>query len=64
MSDTFWQGLAMAVYLIAMLVIGWYSYRRTHNLGDYMLGGRDLSPSVAPGRSTRPGSSRRGSRSA
>ncbi len=47
MSDTFWQGLAMAVYLIAMLVIGWYSYRRTHNLGDYMLGGRDLSPSVA-----------------
>lgn len=47
MSDTFWQGLAMAVYLGGMLVIGWFSYRRTHNLSDYMLGGRDLSPSVA-----------------
>lgn len=47
MSDTFWQGLAMVIYLGGMLVIGWWSYRKTHNLDDYMLGSRDLSPAVA-----------------
>lgn len=47
MSDTGFQILAMVIYLGAMLAIGWYSYHRTHNLDDYMLGGRDLSPAVA-----------------
>lgn len=47
MSDTAWQAVAMVIYLGGMLVIGWYSYRRTHSLGDYMLGGRDLPPAVA-----------------
>ena len=47
MSDTFWQGLAMVIYLGGMLAIGWWSYRKTHNLDDYMLGSRDLSPAVA-----------------
>ena len=29
-----------------MLYIGWYSYKRTSNLTDYMLGGRSLGPAV------------------
>lgn len=32
--------------MIAMLFIGWYAYRRTVNLTDYMLGGRGLGPAV------------------
>lgn len=47
MSDTAYQMLAMVIYLLAMLAIGWWSYQRTKNLDDYMLGGRDLSPAVA-----------------
>ncbi len=47
MSDLAYQAAVMVVYLLAMLAIGGYAYRRTHNLGDYMLGGRDLSPAVA-----------------
>ena len=37
----------MIAYLVAMLLIGWYSYKKTNDLGDYMLGGRDLHPAVA-----------------
>ncbi len=47
MSDTAWQIAAMVIYLVGMLAIGWWSYTRTQDLDDYMLGGRDLSPSVA-----------------
>lgn len=47
MSDSGYQILAMIIYLLAMLAIGWYSYRRTSDLDDYMLGGRDLPPAVA-----------------
>lgn len=47
MSDSAWQIAAMLIYLVGMLAIGWWSYRRTQDLDDYMLGGRDLSPSVA-----------------
>ncbi len=47
MSDTAWQAVAMTAYMGGMLVIGWYAYRRTRSLGDYMLGGRDLPPAVA-----------------
>ncbi|ADD40106.1 sodium/proline symporter PutP [Stackebrandtia nassauensis] len=35
------------VYLLMMIAIGVWVYRRTHNLGDYVLGGRSLRPSVA-----------------
>ncbi len=35
------------VYLVAMFAIAWIAYRRTHNLGDYLLGGRGLSAPVA-----------------
>ncbi len=31
-------------YLLLMLLIGWWAYRRTHNLADYILGGRRLGP--------------------
>ncbi|HET6626015.1 MAG TPA: sodium/proline symporter PutP [Nocardioidaceae bacterium] len=47
MSDNAYQLLALCVYLIAMLLIGYWAYRRTTNLGDYMLGGRDLGPAVS-----------------
>ncbi|MDO5710684.1 MAG: sodium/proline symporter PutP [Micrococcales bacterium] len=47
MSDSAWQIAAMLIYLLGMLAIGWYSYNRTKDLDDYMLGGRDLSPPVA-----------------
>ncbi|QUJ69712.1 sodium/proline symporter PutP (plasmid) [Photobacterium sp. GJ3] len=32
------------VYLIAMLAIGYYAYKRTANSSDYFLGGRSLGP--------------------
>ena len=47
MSDKLYLIIAMVIYMAAMLFIGWYSYRKTHNLNDYMLGGRELSPAVA-----------------
>ncbi|UNX53207.1 sodium/proline symporter PutP [Georgenia sp. TF02-10] len=47
MSDQAFQAVAMIVYFGGMLLIGWYAYRRTKDLGDYMLGGRDLGPAVA-----------------
>ena len=31
------------LYLVCMLLIGWYFYRRTKNLSDYVLGGRRLN---------------------
>ena len=31
-------------YLLLMVLIGWWAYRRTHNLADYILGGRRLGP--------------------
>ncbi|XJZ27660.1 sodium/proline symporter PutP [Bacillota bacterium Lsc_1132] len=40
------QLVSIGIYLAAMLFIGWYAYRRTSNLTDYMLGGRSLGPAV------------------
>ncbi len=39
-------GFTFAAYIIAMLAIGLYAYRRTHNLADYLLGGRRIGPWV------------------
>lgn len=39
--------LSFRLYLLLMLGIGIYFYRITHNLSDYILGGRGLPPSVA-----------------
>ncbi|HFB65966.1 MAG TPA: sodium:proline symporter, partial [Aeromonadales bacterium] len=35
------------VYLVGMLTIGFVAWKRTSNISDYILGGRQLSPSVA-----------------
>ncbi|MCV6625574.1 MAG: sodium/proline symporter PutP [Cellvibrionaceae bacterium] len=35
------------LYLLIILGIGYYAWRRTQNAGDYFLGGRQLSPFVA-----------------
>ncbi|QED46671.1 sodium/proline symporter PutP [Cytobacillus dafuensis] len=46
MSDTGLQLISICVYMAMMLFIGWYAYRKTSNLTDYMLGGRSLGPAV------------------
>lgn len=38
--------ISLGIYMLGMLLIGYWSYRRTKNLSDYMLGGRDLGPAV------------------
>ena len=38
--------ISILIYFAAMLSIGYYSYRKTSNLNDYMLGGRGLGPAV------------------
>ncbi len=39
--------LAMVIYLLVMILIGWYGYTKTKSHSDYTLGGRGLSPTVA-----------------
>lgn len=40
-------GIAIVIYLLAMLGIGAAAYRFTRNLKDYILGGRQLGGVVA-----------------
>ncbi|SDS06521.1 sodium/proline symporter [Paraoerskovia marina] len=47
MSDQTWQTIAIVVYLLAMLAIGYTAYRNTSDMDDYMLGGRRLKPAQA-----------------
>ncbi|KUI34642.1 sodium/proline symporter PutP [Mycobacterium sp. GA-2829] len=47
MSDTVFQMVAIGLYFALMLAIGFYAFRRTSDLDDYMLGGRKLTPTVA-----------------
>lgn len=44
MSDLSWFVTAMVIYLIAMLLIGLYSFKQTDEYEDYMLAGRNLHP--------------------
>ncbi|MBW5470257.1 sodium/proline symporter PutP [Brevibacillus formosus] len=37
---------SIIVYMAGMLLIGYYAYKRTSSLTDYMLGGRSLGPTV------------------
>ena len=37
---------SISIYMLGMLVIGYFAYNRTSNLTDYMLGGRTLGPAV------------------
>ncbi|WP_174613674.1 sodium/proline symporter PutP [Virgibacillus ihumii] len=46
MSGDVYQLLAIIIYMVGMLLIGWYAFKRTSNLSDYMLGGRSLGPAV------------------
>ena len=46
MTGYMYQLLAIVLYMVIMLVIGWYAYKRTTNLNDYMLGGRSFGPAV------------------
>src|SRR5699024_446430 len=41
-----YHGIAIALYLLVMLLIGWYGYKKTTDLDDYMLGGRNLGALV------------------
>jgi sodium/proline symporter len=47
MSDSTFQLIAIGIYLMGMLAIGYFAYRRTSDLDDYMLAGRGLTPGVA-----------------
>ncbi len=47
MSDQTYQIVSLVAYLLGMLAIGGWAYRRTSNLDDYMLGGRGLGPAVS-----------------
>lgn len=38
--------ISIIVYMAGMLFLGYLAYKRTSNLTDYMLGGRDLGPVV------------------
>lgn len=38
--------ISICIYMVGMLFIGYYAYKRTSNLSDYMLGGRTLGPAV------------------
>lgn len=38
--------LTFAAYLVLMLALGYYAYRVTNDLSDYVLGGRSLGPGV------------------
>lgn len=38
--------ISIGIYLVLMLVIGYIAYKRTSDLSDYMLGGRNLGPAV------------------
>ena len=37
---------SIIIYMVLMLGIGYYAFKRTSNLSDYMLGGRALGPAV------------------
>ncbi|GGE71378.1 sodium/proline symporter PutP [Priestia taiwanensis] len=37
---------SIVIYMFGMLLIGYWAYRKTSNLSDYMLGGRSLGPAV------------------
>ncbi|WEV77597.1 sodium/proline symporter PutP [Janibacter cremeus] len=47
MSDQTFQLIAIAIYFVMMLAIGYYAYTRTKNIDGYMLAERGLHPAVA-----------------
>ncbi len=47
MEQTTWFLIAIVIYLIGVLLIGYLGYRKTTGYDDYMVGGRGLHPFVA-----------------
>ncbi|WP_349828721.1 sodium/proline symporter PutP [Brevibacterium litoralis] len=48
MSETTFRTIAIILYFVGMLAIGYFAYRRSRNsVGEYMLGGRGLHPGTA-----------------
>ena len=47
MSDLTFKLIAVGLYFLAMIGIGFYAFRKTRSGDDYMLGGRSLSPFTA-----------------
>lgn len=39
-QEQMYQLVAIVIYMAVLLAIGWYAYKKTSNLTDYMLGGR------------------------
>ena len=46
-TDQIFKLIATVCYFLVMIAIGLWANRRTRNLADYMLGGRNLNPMVA-----------------
>lgn len=46
-QDTFVIVLTFVAYFALVLIIGWFAYRRTANLSDFILGGRQLGSGTA-----------------
>ncbi|WP_130178736.1 sodium/proline symporter PutP [Cryobacterium sp. SO1] len=47
MSDQTFQLIAIVLYFVGMLAIGYFAFRQTKDLDDYMLAGRGLKPGTA-----------------
>jgi sodium/proline symporter len=47
MTDQTFQLVAIVLYLAGMIAIGWFAFRQTNDLDDYMLAGRGLKPGTA-----------------
>ena len=47
MTDQSFQLIAIILYLAGMVTIGYFAFRRTKDLDDYMLAGRGLRPGTA-----------------
>lgn len=47
MDTSTWYVIAIIIYMFAMLAIGYWSFKKTDEYDDYVLGGRGLHPFVA-----------------
>ncbi|GAB3085265.1 sodium/proline symporter PutP [Corynebacterium aquatimens] len=47
MTDNTWIIIAVILYFVVMLAIGYYGWRKTSEYDDYVIGGRNLPPFVA-----------------
>ena len=47
MTDQTFQIIAIVLYLAGMVAIGYFAFRQTNDLDDYMLAGRGLKPGTA-----------------